>query len=65
MFELIGIVLVCGVMAKAAHASEKSFGKWLGISIAACAASLLIPLPFLRVLIAAVVVFAAMMFSKN
>lgn len=47
-------------MAKVADFSGQSVGTWVAVSSILCLASLLIPLPFLRVLIALVASGAAM-----
>lgn len=59
MLEIAMGIGLCVVMARLAAASRRSPGAWAGIAIVACAASILIPLPFIRFLIAGVVVFVA------
>jgi hypothetical protein len=65
MLELIGAIAVVVVMAKIASNDNQKTGLWVGISILIVAACIfLIPLPFLRLLIAFVACFVAMIGYK-
>lgn len=64
MLEILMIVAACVAMARIASADDQSVGLWVGVTIALCLASLMIPLPFVRVLLAAVAAFVAMIGYK-
>jgi hypothetical protein len=64
MFEIGLAIAVTAAMAKIADADGRSAITWGVITFVLCLASLAIPLPFLRILMAAVVAFVAMMVAK-
>ena len=64
MFEIILGVIVCVTMAKIADADDQSAVLWFGVTFGLCAASLFLPLPYVRFVIAFVVSFAAMFVYK-
>jgi succinate-acetate transporter protein len=64
MIEIALAIAACGAMAKIADADGRSSIAWGVITLAICAASFAIPLPFLRVLLAFIVAFVLMMVAK-
>lgn len=64
MLELILAFLLCAVMAKVADADGLSGIIWGCITFVIALACLLIPIPFLRLGVAMVLVFAAMLGYK-
>ena len=64
MFELVLALGVCVLMAKIASADDQSAIIWFCVTFAFCVAATLIPLPFLRFMIAGLVSFAAMIGYK-
>jgi hypothetical protein len=64
MLEIGLLVAACVAMGKIADADGRSAMVWGLITLGLCAASLLIPLPMLRILIAAVVSFVLLMVAK-
>lgn len=64
MFEYILLIGICVVMAKIASADDQSGMTWFFVTFFLCMGSLLIPLPFIRLLIAGVLSFAAMIGYK-
>ena len=64
MFEIFVAALSCFVMAKIASMDGQSPAAWGLITALLCGASLFIPLPFLRIGIAAVASFVAMFVFK-
>ena len=64
MFELILAIAACVAMAKIASADNKSPIIWAVATFALCVLSILIPLPYVRVLIAFIVAFVAMIASN-
>ena len=64
MLEIGLIIAACVGMAKIADADGRSSMTWGIITLGICMASLLIPLPFLRVLLGLVTAFIAMMIAK-
>ena len=65
MFEIIAIIAASVVLGRIAESQGDSALKWGFITFAACLVSLLIPLPFLRVLLAVGVVFGLMTVTKK
>ncbi len=66
MLELLFGAGVCFVMGKIADHDNQSFLLWLGVSALLCiAALLLLPLPYIRFLIAFVATFVAMIIYKT
>lgn len=65
MLELLLMIAAVVAMARIASADGHSPWLWGIVTVAACLASAVIPLPFVRVLIAFVVVFVAMMVYKG
>ncbi len=67
MFELILVVAACIGMSRVAEEDQKSGFMWGGITLILCIVSMaLIPLPFLRILLAGVATFILMVVtSKN
>ena len=64
MIEIGLAIAACVAMAKIADADARSSIVWGIITLAICAASFAIPLPFLRVLLAFIVAFVLMMVAK-
>ena len=64
MFEIIVAIGVCVVMAKIASEDDLPGAMWFLITFLLCVASVAIPLPFIRVLIAGVVSFSVMIVYK-
>ena len=65
MLELVILVAVCVRMAKIAVSSDESGPAWGGITAAICVVCLfLIPWPFARILLAAVIAFIALTVKK-
>lgn len=64
MFEIALVVVSCAAMAKIADADGRSGFVWGSITLALCLVSLAVPLPFLRVLLAALLSFVLMMVAK-
>jgi hypothetical protein len=64
MFEIGLAIATCVGMGKIADADGRSPILWGTITLGLCLASLLIPLPFLRMLLAGVVAFIALMVAK-
>jgi hypothetical protein len=64
MVEIVLVIATCGAMAKIADADGRSSVVWGMITLAICAASFAIPLPFLRVLLAFIAAFVVMMVAK-
>ena len=64
MLEIGRVVAACAAMGKIADADGRSSIIWGTITLGLCLASLAIPLPFLRVLLAGVVAFIVMMIAK-
>jgi hypothetical protein len=62
--EIILAIAACGAMAKIAAADGRSPIAWGTITLAVCAASLAVDMPFLRVLLAFLVAFVALMVVK-
>ena len=65
MFELLVIVGATIGMSRMAEADRGEGFKWGAITFGLCLLSLLIPLPFLRILVAIGVAFAWMTFGKK
>ena len=65
MFELLTMVAAAVAMSRFAEADRGEGLKWGGITFLVCLASLLIPLPFLRVGLACIVVFVLMTVTKK
>jgi hypothetical protein len=64
MFEIGLLVAAVVAMGKIADAEGRSAILWGTITLGLCLASLAIPLPMLRVLLAGIVAFIAMMVAK-
>jgi hypothetical protein len=64
MFEIGLAVAACVAMGKIADADGRSAIVWGLSTLGLCLASVLIPLPFLRILLAALVAFIALMVAK-
>jgi len=64
VFEIALGIALCVAMGKLASADGRNGVLWGLITFVLCAASLLIPIPFFRMIIAAVVVFIAMIAAK-
>jgi hypothetical protein len=64
MFEIILAIGACVVVGKIASADGRSALIWGLITAGICCASLVIPIPFLRILIAFGVAFGAMIAVK-
>ncbi len=64
MFEIGLAVAACVAMGKIADADGRSAITWGAITLGLCVASIFIPLPFLRILLAAVVAFILLMVAK-
>ena len=64
MFEILLIVGVISIMAKIANADDQSAILWGVVTGGLCLLSLLIPIPFGRILIAGVLAFVLMMGYK-
>jgi hypothetical protein len=64
MIEIVMLIAACVAMAKIADAEGRSSWGWGFITLLICLASLLIPLPLVRILLAFVVAFIAMMVAK-
>lgn len=64
MLEILLIVAVVVAIAKIAAADDQSAVMWGVIAVVICGLSLLIPLPFLRILLAGIVTFCAMIGYK-
>ena len=64
MLEIALYAVVCLLMGRLASQERMSVPLWSLLTVGVCVASLLIPLVFLRVLIAAVVSFAVMFTYK-
>ena len=58
------LVGVCVVMAKIANMENQSGPLWVGIAFLLCMASLMVPLPFLRILLAGILAYI-LMFVRN
>ena len=65
MFELILIVAATIAMARFAETDRSEGLKWGGITLGLCLASFLIPLPFLRILLACGIAFGLMTVGKK
>ena len=66
MFEIIAIIAASVALGRFAESQGDSALKWGGITFAACLVSLLlIPIPFLRILIALGAVFGLMTVTKK
>lgn len=65
MYELILIIGAAIAMGRFAESDRHEGLKWGAITFGLCLASLLIPIPFLRVLIACGVSFGLMTFGKK
>lgn len=61
MFELLLIIALCVGMWKVAEQEDLSGPTWGTLTFAICIGSMLIPLPFVRVIVAGVVVFGIML----
>jgi len=64
MFEIIVIVAACVAMYRIADSDGLSPWAWVGITLALCVASFVIPLPLVRVAVAAVLAFVGMIAYK-
>ena len=64
MIEIVLGIALCVLMAKIADADGQSAFLWGGVTLVLCLLSLLIPIPFLRFLMAGVVAFIAMLAVK-
>lgn len=64
MLEILLVVAAVVAMGKIAAADDRSAMLWGAITLLTCFASVVIPLPFVRVVIACVVVFIAMIVAK-
>lgn len=64
MIEIGLVIATCAAMWKIADADGRSAIVWGIITLGLCLASLAIPLPGLRVLLAGVIAFVAMMVAK-
>ncbi|MBI1336473.1 MAG: hypothetical protein GC164_05875 [Phycisphaera sp.] len=64
MLEIILGIGACVVMAKVASADDQSGVLWFFVTFALCIGALFIPLPFIRMLIAGIVAFVAMVGYK-
>ena len=64
IMEIAIAIAAIGAMAKIADADGRSAIIWGLITFGTCAASIAIPLPFLRILLAFVVAFVLMMVAK-
>ena len=64
MFEIVLGIGVCVVVAMIARADERSPVIWFCITFALCLASIFIPIPFLRFLIAGFISFVIMIVWK-
>ena len=64
MVEIALGIAACGAMAKIADADGRSGIVWGVITLALCAVSVAVPLPFLRIILAFVVAFILMMVAK-
>jgi hypothetical protein len=64
MFEGALLVTACIAMGKIADAEGRSAVVWGIITLVFCLASLAIPLPFVRILLAVLVAFIALMVAK-
>lgn len=64
MFEIILAIGACVVIGKVASADGRSAIVWGLVTAGLCAASLVIPIPFLRILIAFGMAFVAMIVVK-
>jgi hypothetical protein len=64
MFEVGLVVMTCLAMGKVADADGRSALVWALITLGFCLASIVIPLPFLRILIAGMLSFIALMVVK-
>lgn len=65
MFEIGLVIAACVGMSRIADAEGRSGILWGVLTLGLCLASLLIPLPFLRVLLAGVIAFVALMVAKE
>jgi hypothetical protein len=64
MLEIIMVVALIVLMAKIASIDQRSPLIWGAVTLVFCGASLVIPIPYLRILIAGAVVFVAMIVAK-
>lgn len=64
MLEIILAILLCGIMYKIADQEQLSGVAWGGLTMLVCVASVFVPLPYLRVIIAGVAMFVAMIIYK-
>jgi succinate-acetate transporter protein len=64
MIEIGLAVAACILMSKIADAEGRSTLVWGTLTLLLCVGSLAIPLPFLRILLAGVVAFIALMVAK-
>ncbi len=65
MFEFILIIAAAVALGRFAETDRGEGLKWGAITFGLCLASLLIPLPFLRVLLACGIAFGLMTFGKK
>ena len=65
MIEIVLGIALCVVMGKIASADNQSPWVWGIVTFVLCAASLLIPLPFLRIGIAGAATFIGMIVYKS
>ena len=65
MFEIILIIAATVAFYRLAESQGESGLKWGGITLAACLVSYVIPIPYLRVLLALGAVFVAMTVTKK
>ena len=64
MLEIVLIIAVCVLMAKIAVQSDANGGAWAAITAIICGLCLLIPVPFGRILVAAILSFVALTVYK-
>ncbi|MCI0462585.1 MAG: hypothetical protein L0Z62_37015 [Gemmataceae bacterium] len=64
MFEILLGIAVCALMGKVADADGQPAFLWGGITFLLCLASLVLPIPYMRFLLAGVVAFVAMITVK-
>ncbi len=65
MFEFIAIIAATIAMSRMAETDRGEGLKWGAITFGLCVASFVIPLPFLRILLACGIAFGLMTFGKK
>ncbi|MEM0914738.1 MAG: hypothetical protein AAGB29_12775 [Planctomycetota bacterium] len=64
MIEIVMIIAACVLMWRVAAADDHSPIIWMVVTLGICLAALLIPLPFIRIIIAVIVAFGVMIAVK-